>query len=81
MKDAFRMVCSPGATFILTREEMQQLVTEAVRTVENMGGKNAAYILDDDRGLKIVVRWKSREVWIMSKDEAAKGGMPSPLDN
>lgn len=80
MKDAFRMVCSEGAKF-LTREERQALVVEAVKTAENLGGKDAAYILNDSRGLKVVVRWKSREVWIMSNEEASKGGLPSPLDN
>jgi len=38
-------------------------------------------ILNDSRGLKIVVRWLKREIWVMTVKEAQKGGLPSPLNN
>ena len=77
MKTAFRLVCSEGASF-LTKEKRQQLATEAVRTDERMIPKEAAYILNDDRGLKIVARWTKFE---MTDREATDGGLPSGSDN
>lgn len=80
MKAAFRMVCSEGASF-LTREEMEQLAAEAVHECEKIKPKANNFILNGDRGLKVVVRWFEREVWIMSIEEAEGGGLPSPSDN
>jgi len=80
MKKAFRLVCSEGASF-LTKEERDQLVRDAVKRVERIEPKEAAYIFNDDRGLKVVVRWDKLEVWIMSNEEAVDGGLPSVSDN
>jgi hypothetical protein len=80
MKKAFRLVCSEGASF-LTKGERDKLVKDAVKRVEQIEPKEAAYIFSDDRGLKVVVRWSKLEVWIMSNEEAVNGGLPSVSDN
>jgi len=43
--------------------------------------KDQYAIFDDPRGLKVVVRWEEREVWIMTGKEADAGGLPSPANN
>lgn len=80
MKSAFRLVCSEGASF-LTKEERDELTKDVVKRVEQIPSKEAAYIFNDDRGLKIVVRWAKLEVWIMTNQEAVEGGLPSVSDN
>ena len=80
MKKAFRLVCSEGAS-LLTKDERGKLAKEAVKRVEQIEPKEAVYIFNDDRGLKIVVRWTKLEVWIMSNEEAVSGGLPSASDN
>jgi hypothetical protein len=80
MKSAFRLVCSKGASF-LTKEDRDELAKEVVKRVEQIASKEAAYIFDGDRGLKILVRWARREIWIMTNQEAAEGGLPSASDN
>ena len=80
MRAAFRMVCSEGASF-LKWEEMERLAAEAVRECEKIEPKSKNFILNRDRGLKVLVRWFEREVWIMSIEEAVGGGLPSPSDN
>ena len=80
MKYSFRLVCSIGVSF-LTKEERSAIAVEAVKWAEKMQLKNDAMILNDSRGLKIVVRWLKREIWVMTEEEARKGGLPSPSNN
>ena len=80
MKAAFRLVCSEGVSF-LTKEDRSAIAVEAVKWAEKMQLKDDAMILNDSRGLKIVVRWLKREIWVMTEEEARMGGLPSPSDN
>lgn len=80
MKSAFHIVCSEGAS-VLTKEERQVLATEAVQQANTIKPSANFFILSDDRGLKIVVRLSTMEVWIMANEEADAGGLPSERDN
>ena len=80
MKSAFRVVCSKGSSF-LTKENRSQIVKDAVTKAEKIKSKKDCYIFNGDDDLKIVVRMKKREVWIMTVEEAKKGGLPSSSDN
>jgi len=80
MREPFRVVVSQGASY-LTAEEQNELMVLAVREAEKLRLKDQYVIFDDPRGLKVVVRWEEREVWIMTGKEADAGGLPSPSDN
>ena len=76
MKTEIRLVCSEGAAY-LTDEERRAIAEEALRQSVR-APIDAAFIFNAE-GLKIVVR--KSEIWIMTTEEAQKGGLPSPSDN
>jgi hypothetical protein len=82
MKYAFRMVCSVGASF-LNREELDEIVRQAVAEVEKMPLFQESVIFFDDtaRSLKIIVRFQKREIHIMTMQEAKDAGLPDQPDH
>ena len=58
-----------------------ELVRDAVAAAERTKSRDDCYIFNGDQDLKIVVRLKKREVWIMTTREANAGGLPAPTDN
>lgn len=80
MRYELRVVCSEGAKH-LTADERRAIALDVVKKAEDLHAKSDDALIFNAADLKVVVRWGQREVWIMTKDEALKGGLPSPSDN
>jgi hypothetical protein len=78
MVGAFKVRYSPAVAALLPREFRTQIITEVVASAERLAagaGETAIYDVHSYR-LKVIVRFAERCVWILTRDEAERAGLP-----
>ncbi len=78
MIGAFRLRYSPAVAALLPQDLSTRIITDAVASAERLAAGSGETAIYDVPGypLKVIVQFADRCVWILTREEAERAGLP-----